>query len=258
MLIVYCPGMRRLLLSKLRAFLARYGLKIEWVPPTLLRDPSSVLALGFDEVLAHYLLERGDPSGVYFIQIGAFDGQSGDPLHRYVCRFGWRGILVEPQERYFRWLQRTYEGFDGLRLVRAAVAEEPGEKVLYTIGDLDAPDLPEWAPQVASFQLEAVLRHRPAIRDLEARLVREVVPCVPLAQIFEQAESEIELVQIDTEGYDYQVLRQIDFGRFSPAIVRYEHKHLSLADQDAAVALLVRHGYRIAREANDTTAYRGS
>lgn len=258
MLIVYCPGMRRFLLSKLRAFLARYGLKIEWVPPTLLRDPSSVLALGFDEVLARYLLERGDPSGLYFVQIGAFDGRSGDPLHRYVCRFGWRGILVEPQERYFRQLQRTYEGFDGLRLVRAAVAEEPGEKVLYTIGDPDAPDLPKWAPQIASFDLEAVLRHRRAIPDLEARLTREVLPCVPLGELFEQAESEIELVQIDTEGYDYQVLRQIDFGRVSPAIVRYEHKHLSLADQDAAVALLVSHGYRIAREADDTTAYRGS
>ena len=36
-----------------------------------------------------------------FIQVGANDGVYGDPLRSYVRRFGWKGILVEPQQDVF-------------------------------------------------------------------------------------------------------------------------------------------------------------
>jgi hypothetical protein len=65
----------------------------------------------------------------------------------------------------------------------------------------------------------------------------------------------VDLLEIDAEGYDLELLRAFDFARFAPAIVRFEHVHLSRAEWDEAVALLHRNGYRVVREEYDTTGY---
>lgn len=251
--------MRSALKQKLHSLLARFGLHLERWPRRLLDTPDCRLHVGLDHVLAHHLLSKGDPADVFFVQIGAFDGVSGDPLHEYVKRFGWQGILVEPQRRYFAALERTYAGCKGLHLLQAAVAEVAGTAELYTLAEPDAPDLPAWAPQIASFDLQAILRHRRAIPDLEQRLRREIVRTVTMEDVLAMAESRgrsIDLIQIDVEGHDEQLVRQIDLERFSPAIVRWEHKHLSRTDRNAAIRRLADHGYRILQEATDTLAYR--
>ena len=64
------------------------------------------------------------------------------------------------------------------------------------------------------------------------------------------------IVLYDVEGYDYEILKMIDFSRTMPAIIRFEHQHLPRADWNAAISLLVGTGYRILEEPTDTTAYR--
>ena len=80
------------------------------------------------------------------------------------------------------------------------------------------------------------------------------VTCVSFEDLLRQIEY-IDLLHVDTEGYDLELLRLYDFGRFAPAIVRFEHVHLTRAEWDEAVALLATHGYRFVREEYDTTAY---
>jgi hypothetical protein len=70
----------------------------------------------------------------------------------------------------------------------------------------------------------------------------------------ELAIEQVDILQIDTEGYDYRVLQLFDFARFRPAIVHYEHQHLNAEDQVAAEALLRGYGYEIRRELYDTLA----
>ena len=36
-----------------------------------------------------------------FVQIGANDGVTGDPIRRFILEFGWSGVLVEPQLEIF-------------------------------------------------------------------------------------------------------------------------------------------------------------
>jgi hypothetical protein len=55
----------------------------------------------------------------------------------------------------------------------------------------------------------------------------------------------IDLLHVDTEGHDYRILRQLDFARFSPALVIYEHKHLTTEERIAARQLLQSRGYRL-------------
>ena len=103
-------------------------------------------------IVSHYLEARSDPRPFFFIQIGAFDGISGDPIHHLVRKYGWEGILVEPRAEACAALERNYEGCEGLRFVRAAIGAESGARTLYSIRDPEDAGLPAWAPGVASFR----------------------------------------------------------------------------------------------------------
>jgi hypothetical protein len=44
----------------------------------------------------------------FFIQIGAFDGQTSDPIHSWIRKERWQGIFVEPQPEPFQALRKNY------------------------------------------------------------------------------------------------------------------------------------------------------
>ena len=60
------------------------------------------------------------------------------------------------------------------------------------------------------------------------------------------------LLQIDVEGFDFEVLKMIDFKQFSPAVIKYEHEGLSQSDQASARKLLENQGYEIQEIKTDT------
>jgi hypothetical protein len=55
----------------------------------------------------------------------------------------------------------------------------------------------------------------------------------------------VDLLQIDTEGFDLEVLRLFDVGLRRPAIINFEQIHLSGPDREEAVGLLSAHGYDV-------------
>ena len=57
------------------------------------------------------------------------------------------------------------------------------------------------------------------------------------------AYSSVTLLMIDAEGYDLEVLKQFPFERLQPARVVFETLNLSDADNNAAVAFMMRLGY---------------
>ena len=58
--------------------------------------------------LAVQLLMALKGESLNFIQIGANDGEYGDPLRRFITKYAWRGLLVEPQPAVFAKLQKNY------------------------------------------------------------------------------------------------------------------------------------------------------
>jgi hypothetical protein len=60
---------------------------------------------------------------------------------------------------------------------------------------------------------------------------------------------------IDTEGFDYQIIRQVDFKRIHPDIIVYEHKHLSRQDALACRQLLQKQGYALEKHLGNTLAW---
>ena len=97
---------------------------LERKPRLLLERPELELRPSLELVAAEYMLDVG--AELFFVQIGAFDGQTNDPIHDLVERHGWRGILAEPQRRYFERLERTYAGNDRVTLRNVALSRESG------------------------------------------------------------------------------------------------------------------------------------
>jgi len=236
---------RRALLAEIR----KRGIQVKRMPPALIQQPEEVvLELTVAHLVARHLLES-DPD-FFFVQIGAFDGLTGDPLHDLIVRYDWAGVLVEPQTRPFEALRVTYSGRPRLSLRNVAIAERDEVRPFYRVAD--GPNLPDWAVQLASFDRATILRHGSNLRD---KLVCEDVECLSFESLLAGVDH-VDLLQIDAEGYDANLIRLFDFNRWRPSIVQFEHKHLSLADHDAAIRHLVKHGYRVAAGRLDTVAYR--
>ncbi len=205
-----------------------------------------------DRVLSRRASARED---FYFIQIGANDGAMRDYLRAFILRYRWRGILVEPVPAYCARLRANYEGHTGLIIEELAIAEREGLRDLFRVRD-EVEHLPAWCRGLASFHLDVVLKHRFAVPDLERYIVREAVQCLPFARLLERHRVDrLDLLSIDTEGHDYEVIKQVDFETLSPAIVLYEHRHLARPDRAACERLLCSHGYRLASRLGNTLAY---
>jgi FkbM family methyltransferase len=179
----------------------------------------------------------------FVVQIGANDGVAGDPLAEGFRKTRWSGLLVEPVPHLYEMLRTRYRDRPGVRIERAAVSTHDGEAALYRVRTVPG-ESPEWFNQLATLDREVLLKHRSSIPEIDSLLVEERVSTVQLDTLLTRHEvSRIDLLVIDTEGHDFEVLRALDFARFHPTLVMFEHQHLTDGDKQAAYALLETAGY---------------
>jgi Methyltransferase FkbM domain len=90
-------------------------------------------------------------------------------------------------------------------------------------------------------------------------IVEADVECQPLQVILDRNQVDtIDLLHIDTEGFDYQVLSQVDLKRYKPSVILFEHHLLTDDEFFKARKLLRRNGYRLLQYGNDTLALKRS
>jgi FkbM family methyltransferase len=179
----------------------------------------------------------------FVVQIGANDGSAGDPLVDAFSRTRWSGLLVEPVPHLYETLATRYRDRPGVRVERAAVSTRDGEALLYRLRSVPG-RTPEWFSQLATLHREVLLKHHSSIPEMESLLIEERVPTLRLDTLLaKHGVSRIDLLLIDTEGHDYEILRALDFTRFPPVLLMFEHQHLSTGDKAAAYMLLTTHRY---------------
>ena len=84
----------------------------------------------FDTIVETY--SKKNPN-FFFIQIGANDGVMSDPLNKFVRKFKWKGILIEPQKKEFIKLKKNYNDCDGLIFENLAISDKEGNIDLYKL-----------------------------------------------------------------------------------------------------------------------------
>jgi FkbM family methyltransferase len=208
-------------------------------------------------------LNRVTPD-VFFVEIGAMDGISYDPLHVHVVRNGWRGLLVEPLPDLYEQLKKTYHSQEQLVFENVAVAETPGTRQIYRASPeaVETRAVPEWAKGIASFFVDKNAIGGKRITDesfaaIRPHIVSQTVKCETLGNLLRKHNiTRIEVLQVDTEGYDYEVLKQLDFQQFRPRIIRMEWVNLSDTEKGLSLQLLRRYGYRTRVVGSDLVAWR--
>lgn len=236
----------------LKSYLNNHGYYIERKPKPLIKNPEFELQPIFDHIISYHLLTKDN---FFFIQIGALDGVTYDPIYKYVKRFNWQGILVEPQEKFFQLLKDNYQENNNLTFKKSAISNKSESKILYKVRDTGE-NLPNWIIGLASFRLETILSHSELIPNLENLIDEEIVECITLDDLFgEIPNKKLDLLQIDVEGYDAEIIKMINFDLYKPSIIHFEHGHLSEKDLNHCLDILINQKYKIAIEKNDTTAY---
>jgi FkbM family methyltransferase len=220
------------------------GIQRCFTPPIVTRDPTLAVRSCLPFVVAHELLRNPQ---LTFLQIGAYDGIGDDDLRGLILAHNLRGVLVEPQPAAFARLQQTYRGRANVTLLQAAIAEQEGTRELYCRrGE---------ASMAASFERDHLRRH--GIPNAE--IITVPVICHTLESALHAAGlNQLDLLQIDAEGYDWPIIRSIDFARIRPRIIRFEYRHMLPHDADACLLHLASQGYRFVIEARDIIAHQSA
>ncbi len=198
------------------------------------------------------ILERNFPKkGKFsFIQVGANDGISFDFLYEFAINRQSSGLVIEPVIEYFNELVINYKDYPEIKKINKAVHCLEKSKKIYKIMESRKQKYPDWVKGMASFDENHHKRQNISKEDMEV----ENVSTDTLMNIISDSYSDkkIDYLQIDTEGYDWEILKMLDFSRVKPPIIKYEHVNLEKADLIASKKLLIDQGYSIFKEGIDT------
>jgi FkbM family methyltransferase len=192
----------------------------------------------------------------FFVEIGANDGIQHDHLRSIILSSRWSGIMVEPVPYVFERLATNYAGVDRVIVEAAAVAGRDTKLPFYYLrppADDERARLPDWYDGIGSFSRETILSHARDIPDVESRVVDVEVECLTFDSLLQRHESpRVDVVVIDTEGYDWEIIKHIDLVRHAPKLLVYEHFHLAAAERAACGRHVESQGYAVKEEGFDT------
>lgn len=210
------------------------------------------------ELIVHeYAHHRPDAT---FVQVGAHDGTQLDPLREAILGSRWRGVMVEPVPYVFARLEARYRTNRRVTLENVAVADVDGSKPFHFLPEADQDDdVWRWYDALGSFRRDVVLTHDEFVDDIADRLVTVDIPCVTFETLCARnGLRQVDVVQMDTEGYDRDVLELVDLDRLGVELVLFEHLHLDDDDRAACRRLLETHGFDQVSDGMDTIAVRRS
>jgi FkbM family methyltransferase len=192
----------------------------------------------------------------FFIEIGSNDGVQHDYLRPFIVDRPWSGVMVEPVPYVFERLRRNYGSLERVELENAAIADRDGTLPFYHLREA-APDereeLPGWYDGIGSFSREVVASHVAHIPDVESRVVRAEVPAMTFESLCRKHRvSKLDLLLIDTEGYDFEIVKSIDLSARHPRLLVYEHYHLDPGERQLCAERVRDHGYETMEEGFDT------
>jgi FkbM family methyltransferase len=163
----------------------------------------------------------------FFVEFGATNGIDLSNTAILEKRYGWRGLLAEPAKTWHTNLVKNRTCLIDFRCVSSATdrniefweAEVPELSSIYAWKDYDA-----WSPSRREGNLYKV--ETVTLNDL---LAEHSVPKI------------VDYLSIDTEGSEYEILKDFDFAKFSFHFISIEHNYNP--NRELICDLLAKNGY---------------
>jgi FkbM family methyltransferase len=198
----------------------------------------------------------------FVLQIGANDGVTADPIYHQIIKYGLPAVLVEPQPAAFAALQQNYASQPDVRFEQALVAEGGGEREFYIVDSVGT-KFGAWCYQIASLDRSLVVSllraHRVEMgvpENVESFVKAVKIPAKTVCEVLDAHQvTSVDILIIDTMGFDFEILKLFPFQRTTPSIVSFEETMLSHDDRLAAYALLQGLGYGLCKVGVDTIGY---
>jgi FkbM family methyltransferase len=195
-------------------------------------------------------------SDITFIQAGAFDGIAGDPLRTLILAHpNWQGALVEPMATAFVQLKTNYaQVTQRLKFFNCAISDRVGTTEMYEINEseIERLRLPHWSREIASVSESHIKMHFP-----NAHVSKHTVPVTRISNVVKACGyKRVDLVVIDVEGHERQIIDDIDFISLGVRVLLFEHKHMTITDEEAVLNRLKSFDFMTRKYGRDTVAYR--
>ncbi|WP_296620133.1 FkbM family methyltransferase [Marivirga sp.] len=204
----------------------------------------------------------------FVIQVGANDGINHDPIHKFVKRDKWRGLLIEPQPDVYRYqLFPLYLRDEGIFMENIAISDQISLMDMYKISFTRE----RWATGLTTF-------HKPTLQDKVDRGDVDIIAKrkgikVPASRekyidevkveskTFEFLRTkyqikEVDVLQIDVEGFDFEVIKLYDLSLHKPKVIVFESRHLNDKEYAEAEQYFTDNGFLIKRVKGDSVAVR--
>jgi len=179
---------------------------------------------------------------IRFIQVGANDGVRFDDLYFTVTSCRWAGLVIEPLPNFFERLVTNYQ--DHREVIPLNIAIHPSETSarIFHVRPESLARYPDYAAGLGSMAKDHLLKHG----IVEDDIAESVVICKSLTEVAcEHGYERPDVLQIDTEGFDFEVIKSIDFSRLKPLVLKFEWMNLTDTDRQQVSRMLESQGYRL-------------
>jgi FkbM family methyltransferase len=186
-----------------------------------------------------------------YLYIGANDGVMSDTIMKYVEKYNWRGILVEPVPYVMEELKKNFKHLKHQTYEQVAISESNGSRKLYPFRK--TAHQPIFAQLLHSFSKQSLLdTHISWGINKENDIIAIDVPTTTVTTLLEKHKvKQLDLLVIDTEGYDYTIIKSINLDVIRPTFIKFESMHMSPSELEELDKLFVNHDYKITRMRGD-------
>jgi hypothetical protein len=191
-----------------------------------MEEPNAKSQLGQDVHVLHEIY-KGRRNG-YFVEIGAYDGIEYSNTYLMEKDYGWKGLLVECNTR---WFPSIYQHRDCIFMPYAAYNEDNKVLEFYDTG--------HGLSGLVETNAHASVTASPIIPVLTKKLTTMLDNA--------RAPNFIEFLSIDTEGSEYEILLHHDFDKYTFGYICVEHNHI-MENRIKIRQLLESRGYVAFRE----------
>jgi FkbM family methyltransferase len=160
------------------------------------------------------------------LKIGANTGKlKNDPFFTQI-NANHKCIFIEPIKEYYDELVNNYNDKcpnNNFIFLNEAISQNNDEITLYYPSkDNEYDKLPWWINQLASSNMEHIKNHGYLIKLDNIKMKPKTINDI----IDEYKINELYILQIDTEGFDYEILMAMDLNKLRPKYIEFEHLHM--------------------------------
>lgn len=196
---------------------------------------------------------------VRFIQVGAHDGTHNDPICHFRNQPNWQGMLLEPNPAVYARLIKTLEGSPRCQAFNVAISEKGGVLPFYVVRNPENCKGIHFSDQVSSFDRQHVEKMLMLFgyskEEVPKWIEEKMVETVTFFELLDRRPNwQLDLLLIDAEGADFSLLKTFPFSCQRPAVIIFEHVHLSKTEMNEVFIFITSHGYSLLKVGADVVA----